>query len=132
MKIMIKYGKSRYFAPHHCPDCGCRLWTTRHPKSKRCRRCHRRHERNDLGKKNRRWRFSHENGYRQVRERIVRRGYCQLCGATENLTCHHVGGEKGRYTCLCVSCHQAYERYAFKKKLKDGLKLKKKRGKIKK
>ena len=50
---------------------------------------------------------------RMQRRRIIKKqGRCQLCGSTENLTAHHIGGstELG-LTCLCSTCHRAYEHW---------------------
>lgn len=50
---------------------------------------------------------------REQRRRVIKKlGRCQLCGTTENLTAHHIGGstELG-LTCLCETCHKAYENW---------------------
>lgn len=50
---------------------------------------------------------------REQRRRVIRKlKRCQLCGATTDLTAHHIGGstELG-LTCLCRTCHCAYERW---------------------
>ena len=48
----------------------------------------------------------------QRRNIIKKQGRCQLCGSTHNLTAHHIGGstELG-LTCLCQTCHRAYEHW---------------------
>lgn len=61
-------------------------------------------------------------GMRAQRRRVIKKlGRCQLCGATSNLTAHHIGGstELG-LTCLCETCHRAYERWhRLQKVIKD-------------
>ena len=49
--------------------------------------------------------------YRRARAKAIKEHpYCQLCGATSNLTAHHVGGRMDiGLTILCKECHQAYE-----------------------
>lgn len=50
---------------------------------------------------------------REQRRRVISKlKRCQLCGTTENLTAHHIGGstELG-LTCLCETCHRAYENW---------------------
>ena len=49
--------------------------------------------------------------YKMKRKKIIeQQKWCQLCGSTENLTAHHVGGRNDLgLVCLCHECHQAYE-----------------------
>ena len=99
MKIKLK--RKLWFYPHRCPDCGEVLVFTEHYDQVRCRKCGKKQQRRNkaarLGislNKMRKHRWSHygQSRYNSIRKECLEIGYCQLCGTTENLTCHHVGG----------------------------------------
>lgn len=74
-----------------------------------CKRCHQQATVQTTGT------YPKESTYyiRRQRRRVIKKlKRCQLCGTTENLTVHHIGGstELG-LTCLCRTCHSAYERW---------------------
>lgn len=56
--------------------------------------------------------------YRKKQKKIIaEQKWCQLCGTTENLTAHHIGGREDRgLVCLCDTCHKAYEKWAYEQK----------------
>ena len=99
--IKIKLKRKLWFYPHRCPDCGKVLVFTRHYDQVRCRKCGKKQQRRNkaarlgvsLNKmKKQRWSHYGQSKYTSIRKECLEIGYCQLCGATENLTCHHVGG----------------------------------------
>ena len=99
MKIKLK--RKLWFYPHRCPDCGKVLVFTRHHDQVRCRKCGKKQQRRNkaarLGispnkMKKHRWTHYGQSRYNSIRKECLEIGYCQLCGTTENLTCHHVGG----------------------------------------
>lgn len=120
--MVIKLGKRKYFKPRVCPECGkvC-LFGPSHL-SIHCKVCskriHHRKKRQTKKAKNREMGMS-QNGkynakYKRARKKIIEaHPYCALCGSTENLTAHHVGGghSNAKLTVLCYECHQAYEKY---------------------
>ena len=98
MKIKLK--RKLWFYPHRCPDCGKVLVFTRHYDQVRCRKCGKKQQRRNkaarlgisLNKmKKQRWTHYGQSKYNSIRKECLEIGYCQLCGTTENLTCHHVG-----------------------------------------
>ena len=120
---MIKIKKNKYIKVRHCPDCGKLVFIARHPKQERCKTCRNRKHHTKEKKRRRRQRFGSECG---ANRRFIKSvGYCQLCGSTENLTCHHVGGQCRHKTCLCDECHQNYEKFNNKRKVKQCLRLQK-------
>ena len=103
MKIKLK--RKLWLYPHRCPDCGKVLVFTRHHDQVRCRKCGKKQQRmNKAAKlgislnkmKKQRWTHYGQSKYNSIRKECLEIGYCQLCGTTENLTCHHVGGGGGR------------------------------------
>ena len=119
--IKIKLKRKLWFYPHRCPDCGKVLVFTRHHDQVRCRKCGKKQQRRNkaaklgisLNKmKKQRWTHYGQSRYNSIRKECLEIGYCQLCGTTDNLTCHHVGGGSEHYTCLCKDCHEQYESYA--------------------
>ena len=99
--IKIKLKRKLWFYPHRCPDCGKVLVFIRHYDQVRCRKCGKKQQRRNkaarlgisLNKmKKQRWTHYGQNRYNSIRKECLEIGYCQLCGTTENLTCHHVGG----------------------------------------
>lgn len=99
MKIKLK--RKLWFYPHRCPDCGKVLVFTEHYDQVRCRKCGKKQQRRNkaarLGVspnklKKHRWSHYGQSRYNSIRKECLEIGYCQLCGTTENLTCHHVGG----------------------------------------
>jgi hypothetical protein len=114
---MMRVKKKCFIKLRICPECGKRCWIAGHPKAERCRKCHKKRKRNSKAHKQRRkQKFGAEK--RANRRFCEKVGYCELCGATENLTAHHVGGCCDNKTCLCENCHQAYERWVMKNKVK--------------
>lgn len=115
--MVIRLTRKRFIKPRICPDCKRFTLIAKHYLENRCVKCSRK-------KNNRRARFrpsakKYKSGYWKVQKQCVARGYCQLCGATDNLTAHHVGGGSDKpLTCLCDTCHQAYERWNLKRKLR--------------
>lgn len=87
---MIKIGKHKYIKPRHCPDCGKLVILAPHYKAERCKKCRNKKCHSKKKKQRRKERFGSEHGSNRRFVKSV--GYCQLCGTTENLTCHHVGG----------------------------------------
>lgn len=92
--MLVKLAKRLYFKPRRCPDCGKICLFCKHHLSERCKDCH-----------EQRWKKIHRKNHKLARKkrgiqigdnarkrRINQVGYCQLCGCTENLTYHHVGG----------------------------------------
>ena len=119
---MIKIGK-KFLKPHFCPDCHKLILLVRNIKSLRCPTCHKRYRRHrgDENAVTRSRRRYNNSAYRRARANALeKQGYCALCGATKNLTCHHAvdvktGEWKGRHlTVLCSSCHEAWEKYVNK------------------
>lgn len=99
--IKIRLKRKLWFYPHRCPDCGKVLVFTRHYDQVRCRKCGKKQQRRNkaarlgisLNKmKKQRWTHYGQSRYSSIRKECLEIGYCQLCGTTENLTCHHVGG----------------------------------------
>lgn len=99
--IKIKLKRKLWFYPHRCPDCGKVLVFTKHHDQVRCRKCGKKQQRRNkaarlgisLNKmKKQRWAHYGQSRYNSIRKECLEIGYCQLCGTTENLTCHHVGG----------------------------------------
>ena len=99
--IKIKLKRKLWFYPHRCPDCGKVLVFTKHHDQVRCRKCGKKQQRKNkaarlgisLNKmKKQRWTHYGQSRYNSIRKECLEIGYCQLCGTTENLTCHHVGG----------------------------------------
>ena len=99
--IKIKLKRKLWFYPHRCPDCGKVLVFTKHYDQVRCRKCGKKQQRMNkaarlgisLNKmKKQRWSHYGQSKYNSIRKECLEIGYCQLCGTTENLTCHHVGG----------------------------------------
>lgn len=99
MKIKLK--RKLWFYPHRCPDCGRILVFTKHYDQVRCQKCGKKQQRRNkaarlgvsLNKmKKQRWTHYGQSKYNSIRKECLEIGYCQLCGTTENLTCHHVGG----------------------------------------
>ena len=111
--MLVKLAKRLYFKPRRCPDCGKICLFCKHHLSERCKDCH-----------EQRWKKIHRKNHKLARKkrgiqigdsarkrRINQVGYCQLCGCTENLTYHHVGGGAEHYTILCRDCHENYETF---------------------
>lgn len=120
--MVVRIRKHLYLKPRHCPDCGKICLFCRCYKAERCGDCHKR-KRDRVRRRLRRYVARHADNYKydksywRRRRRILKEHpYCALCGATENLTTHHVGGGDEHLTVLCDECHQAYEKYNNKRK----------------
>ena len=59
--------------------------------------------------------------YRVQKAKLFKKvGMCELCGSTENLSAHHIGGRADLgLTCLCLECHRAYEKWNMTGRKKD-------------
>ena len=109
--MALKVKKNLWLKPRICPDCHKFELFARHYLSERCRSCsqknhsksRRNHDHCKYGKTYQRWR----------RNMIKQHPYCSLCGSSEQLTTHHIGGgdDLRKMTVLCEECHQAYERW---------------------
>ena len=122
MDIIVRIKRNLWFKPRRCPDCDKLCWFCHHYCSERCPGCHKRH-RHHVKRVNRCLRYGHyknekyRHGWQNTRKKVIKaHPYCSLCGATINLTVHHVGGGCTHYTVLCDGCHQAYERWNMKRK----------------
>lgn len=120
----LKIKKKLYLKPRICPECKRICLIAENYASERCEGCHK-HHRHQIKRIKARAKFGNRHGkytssYRAKQKKCVALGYCQLCGATENLTAHHIGGDLShkRLTCLCEECHSAYERWNLKRKVK--------------
>lgn len=121
----VRIKKRLWIKPRTCPECGRFCIVARHYLSEHCDRCHRI---NAHRKKRERFRakFGHPkgkytSGYKAARKRLItEHPFCALCGTSENLTAHHIGGglDKNKMTVLCNECHDAYERFNNKRKAK--------------
>ena len=121
MVIRIKGGC--FLKPRRCPQCHKICLFARAPKAKCCPKCHKEQRRmSRLAERRRKRRegiYKYTAQYHRIRKNMIaEQPYCSLCGDTENLTVHHVGGGREHYTVLCDSCHQAYERFNHKRKVK--------------
>ena len=132
--MAVRIKKKLFIKPRICPECGrfaiFGTWWT----SQRCHKCHevrkrkKKTARNHLKRKlNRKQHgFKYGSAYQSARKRTINaHPYCALCGATDNLTTHHVGGgdDIHNMTVLCDECHQAYERWHKKKEEHERLHL---------
>ena len=123
--MVIRLKKKLFFKPRRCPMCGkrcyfCDWWTAVH-----CKKCAKKHRLDKKHAKIREARKTHTYKYTKSyfcrRKRLIEEHpYCSLCGCTENLTTHHVGGKSEHLTVLCDKCHQQYE--AINNKRKGGKK----------
>lgn len=98
MDIIVKVKRDLWFKPRRCPDCDKLCWFCHHYCSERCPGCHKRH-RHHAKRVNRCLRYGHyknekyRHGWQNTRKKEIKaHPYCSLCGATTNLTVHHVGG----------------------------------------
>lgn len=116
--MVIRINRRSVFKPRVCPDCGRICLLARHELALRCRDCskkkhhHLHHQRT---------RKKYNGAYRKARQRLIEaHPYCSLCGAEENLTAHHVGGgaDNSKLTILCEKCHQAYEAWAQRERIR--------------
>ena len=121
--MVVRIRKHLYLKPRYCPDCGKICLFCRCYKAERCDDCHKR-KRDRVRRRLRRYTARHADNYKydksywRRRRRILKEHpYCALCGATESLTTHHVGGGDEHLTVLCDDCHQAYERWNNKRKV---------------
>ena len=128
MKV-IKIKKHMWLKPRRCPQCHKFCLFARAPKAKCCPKCHK-HQR-DISRRAERRRKRHAGVYKYTakyktarKHMLEEHPYCSLCGTTENLTVHHVGGGCDHYTVLCFDCHQAYERFNHIRKAKKWKKMK--------
>lgn len=121
--MVVRIKKHTFFSPRRCPRCHKICLFVRHPKGKCCMKCHEQ-ERRISRRANRRQKrkegtLKYNCKYQTRRKHLLKRQpWCSLCGATENLTTHHVGGRDEHLTVLCDECHQAYERWNNKRKVK--------------
>lgn len=109
--MALRIKKNLWIKPRICPDCHKFELFARHYLSERCRCCsqrnhsrlRKRHDHHKYGKTYQKWR----------RNMINSHPYCSLCGRTDGLTAHHIGGgyDLKKMTVLCNDCHQAYERW---------------------
>lgn len=122
--MVIRIKKHTFFKPRRCPECHKICIFSRSPKAKCCTKCHIR-QRRISRMANRRFKrkcgtYKYNNRYKMQRRKAIRQQpWCSLCGSTANLTTHHVGGGNIHLTVLCDECHQAYERYNHKRKVKQ-------------
>ena len=110
----LKIKKNLWLKPRICYECGKFDLFARHYLSERCRICSKSHRH---GVKRKHDHHKYGKTYRRCRaELIAKHPYCSLCGSSENLTVHHVGGgaDLQKLTVLCDECHQAYERWNLK------------------
>lgn len=117
----IKIKKNLWLKPRICYECGKLDLFARHYLSNRCRACSKSH-RHGIKRKHDHHKYGHT--YRRHRAKLVaNHPYCSLCGSSENLTVHHVGGRDDlqKLTVLCDECHQAYERWNLKRKARQCL-----------
>ena len=123
--MIVRIKKKLYFKPRLCPDCGKLCLFCKCHLAQRCKKCHKRH---DKKRHNRRSHLSrrafdrakYSQKYKRMRKRLIKgHPYCALCGSEIRLTVHHVGGGCEHYTVLCDDCHQAYERWNNKRKVKQ-------------
>lgn len=103
--MVIKIKRGLFLKPRRCPDCGKVQIFVSAPLGERCKKCHNRNRRN---KNRQRYRqdgtYKYGNRWQRVRKRVIReRPYCALCGATEELTVHHVGGGVSIIRCYAMS-----------------------------
>lgn len=123
--MIVRIKKKLYFKPRLCPDCGRTCLFCRCHLSQRCKRCHKKHDNWKHHKKSHIKRraiqkLKYNPKYKRMRKRLIKtHPYCALCGSKIRLTVHHVGGGCEHYTVLCDECHQAYERYNTKRKVKQ-------------
>lgn len=120
MKMVIKIKKKLYLKPRFCPDCGKVCLFCKHHLSQRCKTCHQKHHRACKNERSHAKKLTkYTSSYQRRRKRIIKQHpYCSLCGTGQNLTAHHVGGGCDHLTVLCNDCHQAYERWNSKRKVK--------------
>ena len=114
----LRIKKRLWIKPRICPECDKFCLLAENYASVRCTKCHRhrKHVQNRAKLKakfgNRRGKYT--SSYMAARKKaILKQPYCSLCGSTECLTTHHIGGgtRNDRLTVLCDECHQAYERW---------------------
>ena len=128
--MVIRLSKRLFFKPRICPMCGkrcyfCDWWTAIH--CKKCAIIHRHHKKNQKKHEKRKILkrlgiYKYGEGWKSFRkQKIKQHPYCSLCGVSENLTVHHVGGGCEHYTVLCDECHQAYEKFNLKRKEKNAI-----------
>lgn len=121
--MVVRIRAHTFLKPRRCPQCHKLCLFARAPKAKCCPKCHK-EQRKISRRANRRFKrregtYKYSAKYHTMRKKLLAaQAYCSLCGTTENLTIHHVGGGSDHYTVLCESCHQAYERYNHKRKAK--------------
>lgn len=120
---MIRIKSGCFLKPRRCPLCHKFSLFVRVPKAKCCPKCHKEQRRISRRAERRRKRqngiYKYTTKYHKLRqEAIAEHPYCSLCGTSENLTVHHVGGGSEHFTVLCDSCHQGYERFNYKRKAK--------------
>lgn len=118
--MIIKVRKGLVIKPRICPDCGRFCLFAPHPLSIHCKYCSERKNRHKKHLKYRQKRkllirnkdYKYDNAYQKARKKAIRdHPYCALCGSTQDLTTHHIGGgsDNSKLTVLCYECHQAYE-----------------------
>ena len=96
--MVIRLKKKLFFKPRRCPMCGkrcyfCDWWTAVH-----CKKCAKKHRQDKKiqkrqlnGRKANKAKYG--NKWRNLRKREIKKHpFCALCGTTEELTVHHVGG----------------------------------------
>lgn len=130
---MIKLAKRKYLKPLICADCGKLVLIVKHELGTRCQRCSRRRSKK-LKKMNMKVKRKamglsanrYDAKYRRIKSELLEKHpWCSLCGSTEDLTCHHVGGceTNDKLTVLCGRCHQAYEAWNERKMLEEKWKM---------
>lgn len=122
--MIIRIKKKLYFKPRLCPDCSKVCIFCKNYRSERCKDCHKGHERIRKRLKRQTQRqmnlYKYGNNYQRRRKKAIQaHPYCALCGTADELTTHHVGGDCDYLTVLCDECHQAYERWNNKRKVKE-------------
>lgn len=122
--MVIKIKKHTFLKPLRCPICNKFRLFVKYPQAKCCKKCHAKQRRISQAA-NRRYQrrqktYKYSVQYQSRRKREIKEHpYCSLCGTEHNLTAHHVGGNCEHLTVLCDECHQAYERWNNKRKVKQ-------------
>lgn len=118
--MIIRVRKRLFIKPRFCSDCGRFCVFGESNLSTRCHECHKKHcrarKRDTRRKKRQTGQYLYTKRYASRKKKVIAdHPYCALCGTTENLTCHHVGGGNN-LTVLCDECHQAYEAWNNRKR----------------
>lgn len=123
LTMVIRIKRKLYFKPRRCPSCNKLCLFVPWPSARHCKECSAayRKETKKIKRKQRRamGKWKYDSHYQRARKRAIKNHpYCALCGSEIRLTVHHVGGSSEHYTVLCDECHQAYERWNNRRKVK--------------